>query len=62
MTLISRLLQEDEGQNLIEYALLAGLVALAAVVAVQASGDALVGVYNKIKGELVKLPGGAPAS
>jgi Flp pilus assembly pilin Flp len=58
MTLISRFLYEDEGQNLIEYALLAGLVALAAVVAVGASGDALVGVYNRIKDELAKLPGG----
>jgi Flp pilus assembly pilin Flp len=57
MTLISRLLQEDEGQNLIEYALLAGLVALAAVVAVGASGDALVSLYNRIRDAINEIPG-----
>ncbi|HET9468057.1 MAG TPA: hypothetical protein VFO48_06595 [Vicinamibacterales bacterium] len=34
METLKRFIHEDEGQNLVEYALLAGLVALVAIVAV----------------------------
>ena len=40
-TLVGRLLREDHAQNLIEYALLAAGIALAAIIAIQALGDAL---------------------
>jgi pilus assembly protein Flp/PilA len=56
MTLFSRLIVEDDGQNLIEYALLAGLIALAGVTAVTASGTSLSTVYNNISTALSSLP------
>lgn len=62
MTLISRLLREDDGQNLIEYALLAGLIALAAVIAVENSGKELQNLYQRITDKLKGIPGNAPAA
>lgn len=60
MTLISRLLREDDGQNLIEYALLAGLITLGAVTAIQASGTRLTAVYEALRDKLNTI-GGAGA-
>lgn len=41
-------LREEEGQALVEYALLVSLIALAAFVAVQAFGLGVSGLYSKI--------------
>ena len=38
---ISRLVREDKGQDLIEYSLLAALIAIGAIVAVTSTGNAL---------------------
>jgi Flp pilus assembly pilin Flp len=38
---VARLIKNDDGQDLIEYALLTGLIALVAVVGVTAVGDAV---------------------
>jgi len=48
----ARWLGDDEGQDLIEYALLAALIALAAVVAMQATGTSVNSVFNSIAGKL----------
>ena len=50
--LITRLMNEDQGQDLLEYALVAGLVALGALVAAQQMSTALSGFYDKIKNKL----------
>ena len=52
LTAAARWLRDDEGQDLIEYALLAALIALAAVVAMQATGTSINGVFNSIAGRL----------
>ena len=52
MTAAARWLRDDEGQDLIEYALLAALIALAAVVAMTATGTSINGVFNSISGRL----------
>jgi pilus assembly protein Flp/PilA len=54
--LFKRLMRDDSGQNLIEYALLAGLVALAAVAAITTVGTDIVGVYNNLSATLSSLP------
>lgn len=47
----------EEGQDLIEYVLIAGLVALAAVVAIGATGVAVNGVWEDV---VAALPAVAP--
>jgi pilus assembly protein Flp/PilA len=47
-TLFSKFVQETEGQDLIEYALLAAGIALAAVTAINAVGTALSTKYGNI--------------
>lgn len=46
--ILSRLVSDEEGQDLIEYALLATFVALVAIVGAQALGNALNGWYNAV--------------
>jgi len=41
LTAVSRLVREDDAQDLIEYSLLAVLIAIGAIVAVTATGNAL---------------------
>jgi len=52
LTAAARWLRDDEGQDLIEYALLAALIALAAVVAMTATGTSINDVFNTISGRL----------
>lgn len=62
-TLIARLIKDDEGQDLIEYALIGGLVALGAVAALTALSTDLKGLFDKVAEKLRTLPiGGAPAA
>ena len=50
-TVINRmraLVRDDEGQDLIEYALLAGLISLVAVAAITTAGEHVNGIFGKI--------------
>jgi pilus assembly protein Flp/PilA len=47
--LLNRFVREEEGQDLIEYALLAGFISLAAVAAITAVGTQLNGLYDAVK-------------
>ena len=44
--LFNRFVREEQGQDLIEYALLAGLISLASVAAITALGTAIQGHFN----------------
>ena len=46
--LINRFVREDEGQDLIEYALLAGLIALICVGAVTTTGEQVVALFDAV--------------
>jgi pilus assembly protein Flp/PilA len=46
--LFARFVREDSGQDLIEYALLAGLIALATITAVTSVATALSGKFNTV--------------
>ncbi len=50
---VARLLREDEGQDLIEYALLAALIALAAVTAMNQLGGAINQKFESVSTSLV---------
>ena len=55
MDTLKRFIYEDEGQNLVEYALLAGLVALVAIVAVGNVGKEINRVYTDLTTKLVTI-------
>jgi pilus assembly protein Flp/PilA len=44
--------RQEEGQDLLEYALLVALIALVAIVAVTAAGDTVSNIFTEIAGEL----------
>ena len=52
MTRMRALVSNDEGQDLIEYALLAGLISLVAVAAVTSAGSNVNGIFTKITEKL----------
>ena len=56
--LFNRFIREDQGQDLIEYALLAGFISLVAVVAITNVGTGVNAVYNNIDGQVQKIPAG----
>jgi Flp pilus assembly pilin Flp len=62
MNLITRmraLVSDDAGQDLLEYALLVGLIALVAVAAVALTGENVNKIFVKVKDELAKAPTGS---
>ena len=54
---VVRTFTDDEtGQDLLEYALLVGLIALVAVVAITAAGGSINGIFGAIAGALAAIP------
>ena len=51
--LIARFVRDEQGQDLIEYALLAGFISLAVVTAVTSVGTALSGLYDGVEDEVI---------
>lgn len=56
--LFQRFVREEQGQDLIEYALLAGFISLVAVAAIKNVGRGVNGVYNNINSQVAQIPGG----
>jgi pilus assembly protein Flp/PilA len=56
--LFKRFVREEEGQDLIEYALLAGFISLIAIIAITNVGQGINGVYTNINGTVSKIPPG----
>ncbi|MBI5087248.1 MAG: Flp family type IVb pilin [Acidobacteria bacterium] len=56
MELIKKFWKEEDGQDLIEYALLAGAIALFTIAAVRAVGTSLDTTYDKINTNVSNLP------
>jgi pilus assembly protein Flp/PilA len=55
--LVKRLIREEEGQDLIEYALLAGFISLVAVTMITNVGTGVNGVYSNINAQVALIPG-----
>ena len=53
VTRVQAILNREEGQDLIEYALLVALISLAATVSIKAIGQDLTGVFYIIGGHLL---------
>ncbi len=58
---IVRILEDETGATAIEYGLIAGLVAVAAIASLSALGEALDGVFTRAAGELKAAVGGGGA-
>jgi pilus assembly protein Flp/PilA len=54
MTRFMKFFRDDEGQDLLEYALLVALIALVAVIAVTAAGTSVNQIFTNIAAELAK--------
>ena len=52
MGMFRQFLRDDRGADLIEYALLAGLISLAAVATLTSVGTSITGLFDKIKTKL----------
>ena len=57
MELIRRFVREEEGQGLVEYALILGLIAVVAIVALTLSGSSINNMFTKISGTLSNAEG-----
>jgi pilus assembly protein Flp/PilA len=57
--LLLRFMRNDEGQDLIEYALLAGFISLVAVVAITNVGSGVNTVYGNVQTQVAAIPGGS---
>lgn len=55
--LLKRLVREEHGQDLIEYALLAGFISLVAVGMITAVGGGVNTVYSNINTQVAAIPG-----
>ncbi len=58
MSLLKRFFREEEGQDAIEYALLAGFVSLAIVATVTTIGTDLNKVYTNVDKQVQAIPAG----
>ena len=54
-----KFVREEQGQDLIEYALLAGFISLVAVVAITNVGAGVNKVYENINTQVAAIPGGS---
>ncbi|MEP3046695.1 MAG: Flp family type IVb pilin [Roseibium sp.] len=61
-SLISRFLKDESGATAIEYGLIAGLLSIVILGAVQATGTSLTGVFTAIQGQLATAAGSASGS
>ena len=55
--LLKRFVSQDDGQDLIEYALLAGFISLVAVTMITNVGSGVNGVYSSINTQVAAIPG-----
>ena len=55
MNLLRRLWDGESGQDLVEYALLAALIAVVTVAALQGAGITVAAFYQKLNGKIPKV-------
>lgn len=60
--LFVRFVREESGQDLIEYSLLAAIIAVGAIATMTTLSGDINGVFTKVSGELGKVPGAGSGS
>jgi pilus assembly protein Flp/PilA len=56
-TLLARLIREEHGQDIIEYALLAAAISVVAIPTVPTIGSAVNNAYDDVKSKVTGMPG-----
>ena len=56
-TLLGRLISEEQGQDIIEYALLAAAISVVAIPTVPSIGSAVNNAYEDVKSKVTTMPG-----
>jgi Flp pilus assembly pilin Flp len=59
MNLLNRLMREEEGQDIIEYVLIAGAISVIAIPIVPAIGTAVSNAWNNVSTQVQSVPGAA---
>ncbi len=59
ITAIRTFLTDESGATAIEYGLIAALISVAAIAAMDATGDSLQTLFNSVAGELTNAAGGS---
>jgi len=54
--------KNESGQSLVEYGLILGLIAVAAIAILVTLGPQISGVFSNVSTEISDVPGGTPAS
>jgi Flp pilus assembly pilin Flp len=49
MELLNRIVREEEGQDLIEYALIAGFISVICYLVIQATGQSVSSIWDKVQ-------------
>lgn len=57
--LINRFVREESGQDLVEYALLLGIITLASIAAIQSIGSQVASIYQAVDTNLQTVGGGS---
>ncbi|MBL8137484.1 MAG: Flp family type IVb pilin [Acidobacteria bacterium] len=57
MNLVKRLIREEEGQDIIEYVLIAAAISVIAIPIVPAIGTAVAGAWTNVSGQVSLIPG-----
>lgn len=57
-SLFGRLMREEDGQDMIEYTLLAGFIALVATAAISSIGSEVNIIYEEVANQIPAAPGG----
>jgi Flp pilus assembly pilin Flp len=56
-TFVTRVVREEEGQDMVEYALLVGLISVAAIAALILARDAIITLWNAVTAALATATG-----
>jgi len=59
---MNRFIREENGQGLVEYALIIGLIAVVAIAALTASGGSISSIFGAISSQLGRAEGSVTAS
>lgn len=55
MEIMKRLVREEEGQGMVEYALIIGLISIAAILTIPTIGEKIASIFTKVNTEIQKV-------